>query len=491
MIKELLTKRPFVRVTPLDYNAEPVLTNAFTDIPASESATFEVVTQSTFVREFYPSGHKINSPVYYPDKIKYDEKTKRYFEQKVVRVTAPFQFIITVQQLIHLCGNDIHFELTGEKKNEEKDDLLRRFQKGWLDKNMEIVFYDFAKSVKVTGDAACVFYMRSGKVCVKNLSFLNGDRLYPHFDSVTGELTVFARQYDAYDENGDAVVSWVEVWDSEYMYRYRKNVTGAQSVVNKVKEFFGIDGYSLAEKPVPHNFKRCPVVYYRDDNGPCWTFSQDNIDKYELSLSHLCQNNMAYAFPIMVLKGDNVDIQGDIYGDVKAITMDPEGDASYLQTPHASESFKLQLETLLKLIFMGSFIVSPPEVRSGDMPGVAIKLIYSPSLEKAIIDAKNFDKPLDEIVALFKYGYSIESGSKLNGLDIFAWIEPYVHQNTAELIANLVSAVQTGILSVETASELTTLGKNDEISRIKSEKLLEEQAERLAETPIAETDDGN
>lgn len=31
---------------------------------------------------------------------------------------------------------------------------------------------------------------------------------------------------------------------------------------------------------------------------------------------------------------------------------------------------------------MGSFVVMPPEVKSGDLPGVAIKLIYSPSLEK-------------------------------------------------------------------------------------------------------------
>ena len=30
---------------------------------------------------------------------------------------------------------------------------------------------------------------------------------------------------------------------------------------------------------------------------------------------------MAYAFPIMLLKGEDVEIQGDMYGAVKAITM--------------------------------------------------------------------------------------------------------------------------------------------------------------------------
>lgn len=110
--------------------------------------------------------------------------------------------------------------------------------------------------------------------------------------------------------------------------------------------------------------------------------SQDNIDKYELAISHLCQNNMAYAFPIMLLKGEDVEIQGDMYGAVKAITMGKDDDAGFMNRPEASQSFELQINTLLKMIFMGSFVVMPPEVKSGDLPGVAIKLIYSPSLEK-------------------------------------------------------------------------------------------------------------
>lgn len=37
---------------------------------------------------------------------------------------------------------------------------------------MEIAFYEYAKSVKITGDAAIVFYMNEGKVFTKNLSYL-------------------------------------------------------------------------------------------------------------------------------------------------------------------------------------------------------------------------------------------------------------------------------------------------------------------------------
>jgi len=177
---------------------------------------------------------------------------------------------------------------------------------------------------------------------------------------------------------------------------------------------------------------------------------------------------MAYAFPIMVLKGEDVNIQGDIYGDVKCITMGNEDAAQYLTPADASASFTTQLNTLLKNIFMGSFIVEPPEVKSGDLPGVAIKLIYSPSLEKAIIDAKEYDKAVDKLVRLFKFGYGVEIGkvTQMANLCVFSWIDPYVHQNNSELVNNLCMLVNSGILSKDTASSLSGYGENNEFDKI-------------------------
>ena len=328
--------------------------------------------------------------------------------------------IITIQQLVHLCGNDIHHELTDTKVDESSREIFLEFQKGWLDKNMEIAFYEYAKSVKITGDAAIVFYMNEGKVFTKNLSYFDGDTLYPHYDSITGQMTLFARRYSDYDEEGKELISWVEVWDNKKMYRYRQDKRGIAGAINKVKQYFGIEGYTLVEEH-DHGFTECPVVYYRDKHGACWSFSQDNIDKYELAISHLCQNNMAYAFPIMLLKGEDVEIQGDMYGAVKAITMGKDDDAGFMNRPEASQSFELQINTLLKMILLGSFVVMPPEVKSGDLPGVAIKLIYSPSLEKAMIDCKEFDESIDKMKRLFLHGYGTEKGqlTKFLNLKIF------------------------------------------------------------------------
>ena len=63
------------------------------------------------------------------------------------------------------------------------------------------------KSVKITGDAAIVFYMNEGKVFTKNLSYFDGDTLYPHYDSITGQMTLFARRYSDYDEEGKELIS--------------------------------------------------------------------------------------------------------------------------------------------------------------------------------------------------------------------------------------------------------------------------------------------
>lgn len=480
MINDILTKRAFVRPMP-QYIKTATLTRKPERAKAlKDNALWQVVSQGQFVREYYTSGHLINDPAYYPDRIKYDEEKKQFFTEKVVRCAFPLQMIITSQHLVHIAGNDIRHELTDSETSEEREELFLKWQKGWLDENIETRLYFFYKSAYIVGEAALLFYLKDGKMYTKNLSFLNGDTLYPHYDSITGNLDAFARKFSDYDEDNNEYVQWLEVWDEKYLRRYRRDVQGFQGAVTKVKELFGLDGWTLVSEE-KHGFERVPVAYHRRDEGACWSFVQDAIDKYELAVSYLCQNNMAYAFPIMVLKGDNVSIEGDIYGQVKAITADMESDIKYLERSDNTAAFELQLNTLLRQIFLGSFAVMPPEVKSGDLPGVAIKLIYSPSLDRAMIDAKEFDHVIDDVQELFTYAFGMQEKklTAYRSLNILSYIVPYIHQNTAELIQNLVQATGAGILSKETGSELTTYGKNYEFAKITAEAKEQEKADML------------
>lgn len=480
MINDILTKRAFVRPLPQFIQTATLTRKPERAKVPRDSTLWQVVSQGQFVREYYTSGHLINDATYYPDRIKYDEEKKQFFSEKVVRCAFPLQMIITSQHLVHIAGNDIRHELTDSETSEEREKLFLKWQKGWLDENIETRLYFFYKSAYIVGEAALLFYLKDEKMYTKNLSFLNGDTLYPHYNSITGKLDAFARKFSDYDEENNEYVQWLEVWDNKYLRRYRRDVQGFRGTVTKVKELFGLDGWTLVSEE-EHGFERVPVAYHRREEGACWSFVQDAIDKYELAVSYLCQNNMAYAFPIMVLKGDNVSIEGDIYGQVKAITADMESDIKYLERSDNTAAFELQLNTLLRQIFLGSFAVMPPEVKSGDLPGVAIKLIYSPSLDRAMIDAKEFDHVIDDVQQLFTYAYGIQERktTEFAKLQILSYIVPYIHQNTAELINNLVQAVAAGILSKETGSELTTYGKNYEFAKITAEAKEAEKADIL------------
>src|SRR3712207_8023742 len=80
--------------------------------------------------------------------------------------------------------------------------------------------YKAISAWNIVADAAIVGYLSGEKFGTKALSYLNGDTLYPHFDSITGELELFARKYYDYDEAGNESVEHVEVWDDTYLYRY-------------------------------------------------------------------------------------------------------------------------------------------------------------------------------------------------------------------------------------------------------------------------------
>ena len=477
---DILIRRAFVRPMPLFVRSTTLTRSPERTTAPKDNTLWQTVSQGQFVREYYTSGHLINDPTYYPDRIKYDEEKKQFFTEKVVRCAFPLQMIITSQHLVHIAGNDIRHELTDSVTSKEREELFLSWQKGWLDENIETRLYFFYKSSYIVGEAALLFYLQDEKMYTKNLSFLNGDTLYPHYDSITGKLDAFARKFSDYDENDHEYVQWLEVWDNKYLRRYRRDVQGFRGAVTRVKELFGLDGWVMVSEDL-HGFDRVPVAYHRRDEGACWSFVQDAIDKYELAVSYLCQNNMAYAFPIMVLQGDNVDIQGDIYGQVKAITADAEAKINYLERSDNTAAFELQLNTLLRQIFLGSFAVMPPEVKSGDLPGVAIKLIYSPSLDRAMIDAKEFDHVIDDVQELFTYAFGIQEKklTQYQSLNILSYIVPYIHQNTAELIQNLVQATGAGILSKETGSELTTFGKNYEFAKITAEAKEAEKADML------------
>lgn len=476
--KEILIREPYYEILPQGYKAHRTVRRGQKVNEPTDRPMMKILTQADFLRMYYPSGHAINDPVLYPDVVKYDKTEQKYYVQPIMRTAFAFQKVITTKQIVHIVGNDIQFELSGkvedEKKEKEKQQDLITFRQGWLDMDMEYHFYEFM-DYKIVGDAAIVGYFdKDGKARARTLSYMRGDTLYPHYDSLTGEMELFARKYSDIDEEGKFTTEYVEVWDEKYLYRAKRGIAKSK-IVQKIKDFFGLSGYEIYEKK-EHGFDFCPVAYYREEDGACFLPAQATIETYEEAFSYFCENNRAYAFPIMWSRGDGVHFNADdLTGAVKYVEIeDSDGQVGFMDKPEVSEAFNTQLKLLYDMIYEQAFGVKPPELKSGDLPGVAVKLLFSPAIEMAIHDCQKLQPFLNTLVHIVKFAYGFEKNCQASLLDlnINAWIEPYIHQNTAELTANLASAVQNGFLSRQTASErLSMYSRNDEIQRVFEEDL--------------------
>lgn len=492
--KEIKTKKPWRRIKPQGYMSHSNVL-AINDVSVNiDQLQYNIVTQADFLREYYPSGHVINDPMVYPNIFRAEEvpvldaegnqvsTRTQYYEEHVPRFAFAFQQIIATKQLVHLCGNDVQFELNTSEPDEAQQKTFNVFREGWLGKDMEVAFYEVAKSVKITGDGAVVGYIHDGKFGYKVLSYNNGDTLYPHYDSITNELILFARCYNDYDDEGGITTEWMEVWDKTHLTRFKRSAksTFKETILN----LFNLDGYTMVGRPEPHGFKFIPVAYMRDNGGACWSPSQDSIEGYEMSFSQMAHNNQAFGEPILYLQGEAVEMHHDINGTIKTLTMGTDDKAGYLESQSASDSYIKQLDTLYKMIYEQSFAVIPPELRSGDLPAAALKILYSPAYEKSICDCTEYQGFLNSLVVIFSHGFGIEMEMSIDfaNLPIKWWLKPYIHINETSVITDLATAVQNGFISKETASEripfYATVG---EWERIMKEYKQQQQADLLYE----------
>lgn len=453
------------------------------------------VFQSEFLSELDPNGHRINDPSYYeniwkeiPVKDTEGNEKMRPVEVSIERVSIPLQKVILEKHLTHLCGEKIKFIMHHLDPTKEQENLFISFKQGWEKHNMPSAVYEFCKSVKATGDGAFCAVMSDKKLSYRVFSTLNGDTLHPIRD-FNGDLRIFGRGFTAYDYERQEEVPYLEVWDDKYYTLLSYSTDSEKQFIEWDAETFipkysseDFDGWSIVKMPTPHGFSKIPIEYLKDENGACWSSVQHLIDKLEMALSQLFENNKSYAFRIMVVKGD-VEIQGDLRGQARAMLFDDkEGDAKFMEKADASSSFELQLKETLKYILMGSFTVLPPDNISGDQSGIALKIRYSPAIEQGLNDKNFYNKSVDNIVDLFKEGFGLEQSKPTDykKLDLRGDIQIYIHQNENEVTNNLVLGVNSGFLSRESASENNVYSASDEMNRLKKQEahdiLLERQS---------------
>lgn len=487
-LRDLQTKKPFTRILPDGHYDHGYILNNVSEVPIThDNLRRKIVTQEDFLRELDPAGHLINDKELFPDVWQQNEDDGKWYIQEIPRYAFSFQQIILTKHLTHLCGNDIQFELSDKNVSGETLEVFNSFRNGWANKNMEVAWYQLAKSVKATGDGAFVGFMDRGEFGWKVLSFLNGDKLFPHYDLRTGKLNTFARTYCNYTEDGSVTKRYMDVWDNTYYYRFVAD-GDPKNLLEKAKQIifklFSTDGYKM-EYMEAHGFDSIPVAYMRDDNGPCWTFSEETIENYEIAFSNLAHSNHDFGLPIMYVKGEGseeVTTQDMSYAS-KIMVLPSDGEIGFLNRQDASSAYKAELDKLEDNIYKQSFAVKTPELKSGDTPGVSLKIMYSDAYEKAMTDAQEYDGCVDKMIDIFTWGYGIESEKRLAFINtnIRHYIDPYIHLNISELTQNLNTAVIGGFLSRQTAAEKLPYSTPQEWDRIQKEKHDEQMRQLLLE----------
>lgn len=514
-ISDLKVKEPFRRVCPSHLITPPPAIFTDGNIPPYDPgiSTYFVVTQADFKREYEPSGHDIWDPRKYPDITRlvddpvtdgngnpaYDENgnalvQSRVYVEKVPRYAFAFQQIISYVHITNMTGNDIQFEIAKPEPEESDEKLFNEIHASWMHDGMEELWYEAYKSRENTGDAAFIAMIdENNNIRGRVFSYEKGDVLYPHYNEY-GELDVFARVSSQYNDIDGRCTETIEVWDNVNHYVYRHTDGENRDILETIRTAFGSpiksEGYTLI-KSEGHGFDTIPVCYMRDNGGPGWTPSQDAIDSYELSYSQMAHNNQAFGEAILVLQSKSElppNIVRGLDGSIKELDLGEEDKASFLPGQSASEGYREQLEKTEEMIYRGSNIVkSPTELKSGDTPATAIKLLFTPNLNYAKSKANECKAFVQSMWNLYAYAYGRTHKQVLDckNLPVTAWVLPYLHVNESAIVADAVSLTANKIISRQTAAEMCSFySKPGEQTKVAKEQKADQDRELLYEQTV-------
>lgn len=496
-LRSLLVKKPFYRLlpdTPARANGSP-LNSLGEKVVIRDNKAYTELSQADFQRELDPAAHAINDRTVYINYRKGEDGL--FYEEDFPRYAFAYQQEILDDRMARTTGNDIQFDLADNVTDDEALEVYNLFKAGWADKRMENAWHFSIKSDFSVADVAFVGILDKGIFSWKVLTYNDGDVLFPHYDRLTGNLNLLARNYSSEDDYGDTR-NYIDVWDDKNYYRLvdyypetdENGIVAEENadkgVLHTLAGDFDVSGYEIEEQRT-HGFPSIPVAYHRRDEGPVWTPSQETIEHREAAFSRLAQNNHDFGLPIMYLKGEGKKIKEIATQDMsyasKIFIIPENGDAGFLNRQDASAAYKTELDMLEDKIYSQSMVIKAPELKSGDTPAAAIKLLYSDAYNKALLEIQEYDGFVCKMIDIFKWGYGIECKHRLAFMNtrISFYVTPFIPINDQEVTTNLATAVQNGFVSKQTASEKFYFSTPQEWERIQREKHDEQMDELLLE----------
>lgn len=356
-----------------------------------------------------PKLHDVNDLILRPDKrvkvdadndadsaqkvITTDGEAINFRTEKVARVAIALQKLIIKRAVSFCFGNPPKYSATPQNDNEQA--ILYALNRILVDVKSKSVNRKIARAIFGFKECAEYWYTvpvnkphskygfsARHKLRCALFSPEYGDTLYPYFDE-TGDMVAFSRSFSRNDGNGNAVDYFETFTDKEHWLWIN-----------------GANGYEVAPGyPKPIAIGKIPVVY-----GHQPYFETEDVDKLIDRLEHLLSNfadtNDYHASPKIFTTGQ---INGwSKKGESGAVIEGEEGATmQYVSWQNAPESVKLEIETLLKLIYT---ISQTPDISFdavkglGAISGVALKLLFMDAHLKVQDKAEIFDDYLQRRV---------------------------------------------------------------------------------------------
>lgn len=406
--------------------------------------------------------------------------------ERVARVALAIQKLIVKRAVAFTFGNPVTLNAEPEENTKEAE-VLKAVQRILFETKSRTINRKIARSIFSSTEAAELWYpvevptTKYGfnskfKLRVAILSPLNGDRLYPYFDEM-GDMLAFSREYVIKDRKGKTTTYFETYTDTE-IRKWEQTTAG----------WVMSDGY-----PKQNQIGKVPVIY---GSQPAveWADVQNLIDRLEKLLSNFADTNDYHASPKIVTKGEILGWSKK--GEAGAvIEMEEGGSAEYLSWAQAPESVKLEIETLLRMIYT---ITQTPDISFDSVKGisavsgVALKLLFMDAHLKVQEKMEIFDDYLQRRLAIIQaFLKQLNAGAKdfvaaCDSLIIEPEIVPYmIEDETSKVNLLLAAAGQKAIISRKTAVQ--TLGwVNDskaELEQIEAEENAGSYSDLLSQEP--------
>lgn len=464
-------KKSFCRRTTSIAGNKPIIGTNPTKVqmrkPTSQNYIF---TQDQFLNEINSGSHVIFDNTYRSmrPKFKYNkdlQKNEICGYEEVTRDSVTIQAAIASNKTSVCGGNPVWIGNEGEKSDAR---YVNDIKTHCNVTNLRAALLMLFSSAFRTGDGALYFYVsEDNELEWKCFSYENGDNCTETNDYEYPEKDMGVRYFDFngydavefYRESG--VELYIKFPDEDELKNYYP-----EGFIGKTEDEYYL--VKKTEKTTSGN----DFCYFREKDIPSGQV-QGNIEEFEKTLSDCGENIKYYAYQILFLSGGAISLPNANFGGKVIGSKTSDGDAKILQPADASNTLTIGFEKLWNAICDGSksVFIRPDNLKGQNDSGAYLTNLYWPEIQWATEFYGRFHPCMKKILRTIKGLVGIIEGNPLGFLKVKLSyeFEPFIPKNKQEQVNIISTAVGSGFMSIETATEEFDSANPLELERIQKE----------------------